>query len=298
MRLNLKFVILVALGLVTFRLPAWLPWRVAAGIVGSLLLAVYFLFGDKFFTQIVAASGFVSPFLYIHHRKVRRYLGLFLAASAIVLGVASTMTYYIYSNKGAMAPEATMDRLSGRIVGQGELWFLQARIGAPLIAWDGEFVARNIAALRVQNIDLYAVQQSLGPNYFSNQYAPNNIRLSIANNAGTATYTAALEPLGLAIFGWIGLGVLLVACGGLMALVSVYFAFGIASRSILSTLFAAFLSTEVRAALTQGTPWVFLGVTAMKWLSVILFIELIIYAIGKAQSGPSIRRGYSNFIRR
>ena len=288
--LNLKTVILFMLGMVAFSLPTWRFWRTSAILGATVLLAVYFLFGDKFFTQLGGLLSFLTPYLYIHYEKVRRHFLIFLALGSAALTVVFGFTWFIYSQGGAMTPAATMERISGRLVGQGELWYLQAKIGAPMVHWDAQFVERNIEALTVKEMNLYAVQQSLGPNYFSNRYAPDRIRNSILRNAGSSTYTAALEPLGLVMFGWGGLAVLLLAVGVLTALLKIYLAFAISSRSIISAVLVSYVSAQVGAGLTQGAPWTFLSVFALKWFSVILVIELGLYMFGRSQSNSRQRR--------
>ncbi|WP_157083046.1 DUF6418 domain-containing protein [Novosphingobium lentum] len=282
--LNFKFALAFAMGVVTFCLPTRPFLRATTIVAFTLLMALYFLFGDKFFTQIVAIMGFVAPALYTRRRagSAARTPAV-LAIAAVALASVSAVTWYIYSDGGRQTPAATIERLGGRIVGQGELWYLQARIGAPLLAWDNQLVDNTVAALAVKNVDLFAVEKSIGPSYFSNRYAPDYLRASLHRNAGRVTYTAALAPVGLAAFGWIGLAVLMAICGAIMALVSAYLAYAIRSKSVLSALFSAYVFTLVMGGLGQAAPWNFMSLFALKWLAVIALVELVLALVGRSQ---------------
>lgn len=297
--LNLKTVLLFMLGMVVFRLPVSAPLRIGASVAAASLMAIYFLFGDKFFTQIGGFVSFLTPYLYVNYETVRRRFTLFMIIGASMMAVVSSVTWFIYSAGGSMTPAATMERLSGRIVGQGELWYLQAQMGAPILNWDQQFIDRNVEALTVKEINLYALQQSLGPYYFSNRYAPHKIRMSMLRNAGTVTYTASMEPLGLAVFGWAGLAVLMAGVGFLNALLKIYVAFAITSRSMVSTVFVSYISVQVGSAIAQGTPWTFMSIFSLKWFSIIAAIEIGLFVLGYSQrSSPERRLGMRRSVTR
>lgn len=293
--LNNKLAIEFVLGIVAFRLPAIPLLKLSAIAAAVAFLMVTFLFGDKMTTQLIALSGFIAPFVCAYPEKLRRHLVAFLSVGLLALIAAFSVTWFVYSAGGRDTAAATIERLSGRLVGTGELWYLQTRLGAPLVNWDGDIIGRNIEALKIKNVEPFAVANSLGPNYYSNRYAPDDIRNSIARQGGTVTFTAAYEPLLLATFGWVGLGIAMIITGIISALVAAYMMFAINSRSIVSAVFASFVAVLWRAAASQGTPWTIVGLFALKWLAVIFVIEIAMILLGLALKprGASRRERFS-----
>jgi hypothetical protein len=290
--LNLKFVIGYALGFLAFTLPISKWMKVTGKIAFGVMMILYFLFGDKFFTQLAAFSAFMAPYLYANYEKVVRNIWLYMLVGALALSTVMGVTAFIYSDGFTQTSAATSKRFSDRIVGQAELWFLQSSIGAPLLHWDAPLMERYSQSLSVKAIDLFAVQNSLGPNYFSNRYAPDYLRASLQRNAGSVTYTAVTEAMGLALFGWLGLGVYMLSLGLLLGLACAYIGYAIKTRSILSILFAAYVYVQLRTSIVQATPWVIASVYSAKWLAVILAIELGLVVLGRASAGSTPGQGH------
>lgn len=289
--LNLKFVIGYALGFVAFVLPAARWLRLSAGIGFAAMMVLYFLFGDKFFTQLGALSAFAGPYLYHHHRQVGRRIGTYAVAGVLALTAVMTVTTYIYSKGFTDTSAATTKRLSGRMVGQGELWFLQSSIGGPALDWNGPLIERYTESLGVKWVDLFAAQNSLGAHYFSNRYAPDYLRASLQRNAGSVTYTAVTEAMGLVLFGWAGLGAMMFVIGLLLGLSCAYIAYAIENRSIMSGLFAAYVYNQLRISIVQATPWVIGSIYSLRWLGLILAIELALLMLGRGGASSGLGRG-------
>jgi len=273
--LNLKFVLAYALGFIAFVLPVAQWQRRAAGFAFIVMIVLFFLFGDKFFTQLVAVSAFGAPYLYRHHAQVMRKLGRYLAIGALSISAVAAVSLYIYSDGLAQTPAATAKRVSGRMVGQGELWYLQSSIGAPALDWNADLLTRYLASLRKKEIDLFSLQNSIGPHYFSNRYSPDKLRASLERNGGTVTYTMVAEPMGLVLFGWVGLGALELALGMLFALAGGYIAYAIRMRSIVSGVLASYIFLQLNTSVVQAAPWVIGSIYSLRWLTLILIIELL-----------------------
>lgn len=289
--LNLKFIIAYILGFIVFRSPVPHLVKLMAIGLSTLLLLLYFMFGDKFFTQLAAMSAFFGPYLFMNFERVKRNIVAFTLAAMVALGAVFSVTWWIYSDGGAATTAATLEKLGGRIVGQGELWYVQSYVGAPLLNWDSHLVDRNIQALRVKAIDPFAQRESLGAAYFSNKYAPDTLRASLARNNGSVTYTMAAEPLGLAAFGWVGLGVLLVLCALAISVGNLLIARAIVQRLPLSIIFGAYILIQTQGMLNQGAPWVVFSIFNLKWLGVIAAIELGLIALAASQKPkPTSRR--------
>lgn len=290
--LNLKATISIILGMVSFLLPVSRLLKLASTSIFICLSLVFFLFGEKFFTQLLSLATFMTPYLYHNHKRLLQLLPVLLIGGGLALVAVSTVTWFIYSNGGRENPHATMQRLSGRMVGQGELWFLQNQIGARVVNWDSELVEKNARALFVKDINLFAVREGVGPSYFSNRYAPDKIRASILRNAGSVTYAAALEALGLAAFGWAGLILVMIFTGGVIALSSAYLVYAIRLRSVVSCVFAMYIISAVRSYVSQGALWQIIGIYSLKWFAVIFVIELGLMLLNSALK-PSAQMNYS-----
>jgi hypothetical protein len=284
--LNCKSLVAGALGLVSFCLPVARTWKHLAGVTCLVFIGVNFLFGDKFFIILMTASSFFAPYLYLHHRAVRQRIGFVLGVTALLMAPVLGVTWFIYSDQGRASVEATSQRLTERFAAQGELWYLQNRIGGPLAKWNGQFVAGNVAAMSVKNVDLFALQHGLGPAYFMNLYSPDKIRAAQGRHGGVVTYTMALEPLVLANFGWVGVFAAMVLTGALFALVSLYAAYAIERRLIFSTMFSGYIMLLARSFSSQGGPWVVASVFTLKWLSIVLAIELALLLLAASQKDP------------
>lgn len=288
--LNFKSILSGALGLVAFCLPVSATWKRVSMLTCAAFVCVNFLFGDKFFIILITISCFLAPYLYVNYHVVTKRIGTTLAIGAMLMGPVLAVTWFIYSDQGRMSVEATSQRLSERFAAQGELWYIQNRIGGPLIGWNGQFVSRNVEAMSVKNVDLFALRNGLGPAYFMNLYSPDRLRAAQGRHAGAVTYTMALEPLALAHFGWLGLFVTMILSGGLFALGALYLAYGIERRLILSTVFSGYIMVLMRSFSTQGGPWVVASVFTLKWLSVVLGIELVLLVVAASQNGAHAGR--------
>lgn len=289
--LNFKSAISYGLGFVAFVLPAARSLRISAGLMFAATVVLYFLFGDKFFTQLAAFAAFFGPYLYRNYRRLGRHAWRYAVGGFVALSLAGAVTTYIYSRGFTETAAATTDRLSGRMVGQGELWFLQASIGAPMLQWNRPLLERYAEAFTIKEVDLFALQNSIGPHYFSNRYAPDYLRASLHRNAGSVTYTAATEAMGLVLFGWFGLGIMMFVVGVVVGLASAYIAFAIESRSIMSGIFAAYINVQLRASIVQATPWVIGSIFSLRWLCVILVFELALLMLGRsAAQSPNAKR--------
>lgn len=282
--LNFKSIIAFMLGFAAFSLDLSRPKRLLAIATFLGVIGISFLFGDKFFAILAAIATFALPWLYRNYALVLRRLPIFMAIGVIASLPAMAVTWMVYSNFGKLSNFAAMEKLGGRLVGQGQLWYIQTKVGAPAVAYDETLVDRNIEALTVKEINLFAVRKSIGPNYFSDRYAPPAIARSIHNNAGSITYTMALEPLALVTFGWVGVVFVKVFCGVLAAFLALYTVWAFRATSVLSAVFAIYLTVQFGAFLRQGAPWVFFSVYSLKWMTVILLVELALAALIASQS--------------
>jgi len=289
--LNFKSILASALGLVTFCLPVSAIWKRLSLVTFLVFVGINFLFGDKFFIILMTVSAYIAPYLYRNHQLVRKKAGMTMVVAALVMAPVMGVTWFIYSDQGRMSPEATTRRLTERFAAQGELWYVQNRIGGPLARWDSLFVSRNIEATGVKNVDLFALRNGLGPAYFMNLYAPDRLRAAQGRHAGLVTYTMALEPLLLVHFGWLGLAIGMAFSGGLFALGALYLAYAIERRLILSMIFAGYIMVLMRSFSTQGGLWVVASVFTLKWFSVVLAIELALLIVAASQGRtPPLRR--------
>lgn len=289
--LNCKSILGGALGLVAFALPVSRIVKTWASATFSIFIAVNFLYGDKFFIIISTACSFFAPYLYLRHRYVLRRLPYLATVSLVVLLPVGAITWFIYSDQGRATVEATTQKLTERFAAQGELWYLQTKIRAPAIDWHDNIVEKNVEALSVKEVDLFALRNGIGPGYFMNRYAPVKVRAAQMRNAGAVTYTMALEPLALALFGWLGLLLTLMVCGVLFAAGACYLVYAIERRLMLSMFFAGYVTLTLKSFSAQGTPWVIASIYTLKWLSIVIIIEMAFSILGARQDtiAPRLR---------
>ncbi|WP_288487454.1 DUF6418 domain-containing protein [uncultured Novosphingobium sp.] len=287
--LNCKSIVACALGLVSFALPVSRILKTWSNAVFTIFVAVNFFYGDKFFIMISTASSFFSPYLYLQYKYILKRLPYLVAISLLVLLPVSGITWFIYSDQGRATVEATSQKLTERFAAQGELWYLQAKIGAPVVDWRDDIVAKNIEALSVKQVDLFALRNGIGPAYFMNRYAPSKFRAAQMRGGGLITYTMALEPLALVMFGWFGLVLTLIVSGFLFAAGACYLAYAIERRLMPSMIFAGYLIVMLKSYSAQGAPWVVVSIFTLKWLSVVLVIEMVLSFVGFFQSTTTPR---------
>lgn len=244
----------------------------------------------------MAVSAFIAPYLYRNHRAIRKKTGTMLMIVTLVMTPVMGVTWFIYSDQGRMSPEATTRRLTERFAAQGELWYIQNRIGGPLARWDGLFVSRNVEAMGVKNVDLFALRNGLGPAYFMNLYAPDRLRAAQGRHGGMVTYTIALEASLLVHFGWLGVAVGMGLTGVVFALAGLYLAYAIERRLILSMIFAGYVMVLMRSFSTQGGIWVIASVFTLQWLSVVLAIELALLMLAASQGRRPQKKAQSRTI--
>ncbi len=272
--LNLKFVIAYALGALTFLLPINQFFKLISSLMFFIFMGLFFLFGDKFFTQLSAVSAFFAPYLFKNNHLIRRRITLYLTYAIAALIPVTGVTMFIYSNGFRETPAATSKRLTDRMVGQGELWFVQSTVRSPILRWDSRLIQDFGSSLTVKSVDLFANKNSLGANYFSNRYAPDYLRSSLRNNAGSVTYTEVTAAIAVVLFGWLGGAIMMAALGGIFGLACCYLAYAIQKRSMTSLVFSAYIYMQLRISTIQAAPWVIASIYSVRWLSIIAIIEI------------------------
>lgn len=274
--LNLKFVLAYTLGALAFIMPLDRSYKVASFVIFFIFILLFFLFGDKFFTQLSAVSAFFAPYFFKNYLLIRRRIPLYLTFAIAALIPVTGVTIFIYSNGFRETPTATSKRLTDRMVGQGELWFVQSTIGAPILQWNSRLIQNFQNSLTIKSVDLFANKNSLGANYFSNRYAPDYLRRSLGNNAGSVTYTEVTAAMAIVLFGWLGGIIMMAVLGAIFGLACWYLASAIQRRSMMSVFFSAYIYMQLRISIIQAAPWVIASIFSIRWISLIAAIEIVL----------------------
>jgi hypothetical protein len=299
--LNYKYPIMFLLGMVAFRLEVSRRMRGRAIIAAAVLFFIYFLFGDKFFIQLKGLCGFFVPYLVFNHQDLRKRLVPTVIVASVAMALVFGVTWNIYSRNGKLSVHETQTLLAGRIVGQGQLWFVQNKVGAPAFDWNSSLVSDNIASLTVKPdiLQSWILTHSVGTAYFSNHYTPPKVRRALRNRDGSVGFNAAQDALGMAAFGWAGMLVYLAVGAVLTGGVVTYAVFAVRKRSAMSALFCAIIFLELDNALVQAAPWSIFNVYVFRWIVVMFAIEIFARIVVNlpARGGLRGRRAHARLRR-
>lgn len=227
-------------------------------------LGVTFLFADKFFNILIAAIIFAAPgFMLGAHSGSRAWLRLLPAASVVIASVLA-VTVYIYSGGGALSPAQTSERLLGRAAGQGQLWQVAVQSRGEWARFDGHEAAKTLDSLIANPAATFALRERMGPFYFIERYANSTMRRSFFSNSGWVTPTMVSEAYALAMFGYVGVAIVMGAMGAVLGGLIGFFRWRLLSGNPFMVLLPAAMFTQFIYGYTQGTLYSLLGLSTLK----------------------------------
>jgi len=281
--LDNKFLFAAILGAVAFT-PRHAPLvKIAAQLTFAGLTALYFLFGDKFFTILAEVAFFAMPLLLRRQDRLAATL-LRAAPLAVALLCASLgATLYIYSGYGKLPLDRTVTLVGERIAGQGELWFVASRDARRVTNWDEHLIHRNVMVLDDKSPPASAFANGVETYYFIEHYSPSKLAASFRKNQGWVQLTMGTEAMALVIFGYVGVAVVMALLGGLIALVGLYLRRAFASAFPLSLFFAVWTYLQVYFTVQQASLWSIAAPGQIKRLLLFATIEVVLLAINRGQ---------------
>lgn len=281
--LDNKFLFAAILGAVAFA-PRHAPLlKASANLTFAGLTALYFLFGDKFFTILAEVGFFLMPLLLQRQAALGRTL-LRIAPLAVALGCGSlAATLYIYSGYGRLPLDRTAMLVGERIAGQGELWFVASRDARRPTNWDDHLVQRYVAVLDDKSPPASAFANGVETYYFIQHYSPAKLAASFRKNQGWVQLTMGTEAMALVMFGYWGVAVVMALLGILTAFAALYLRRAFASAFPLSLFFAVWTYLQVYFAVQQASLWAIAAPGQIKRLLLFLTLEVVLLAVNRAQ---------------
>ncbi len=244
----------------------------------GLFLAASFLYGDKFFIIVIASCFYFMPFVLRDAGGVARTVKRATPVLALVLFSMSIVTYYIYSEEGARSHEETMDRLSQRVAGQGQLWFAAVGDSSEAFSFDVRQVTLNLGSLVANPGAVYVLEHRIAAFYFIERYAPTTMHRSFVKNGGAVTPTMVLEAYGLLLFGFVGLAVLLALIGAGIGVLLHCLRVAMLSANPINALLPAFVCAQAIVFVAQATLYSLLSPSAFKAYAAFLVLQLAVAA--------------------
>ena len=250
------------------------------GIFSALLVA-YFLFGDKFFTMLISGSFFAMPYLIRKSSSILSTALKLLPYALIGFALAVGMTLFIYSGYGKGNTGVGFVHLQERMTEQAELWYIENNAAPDILQPDTDLIKRNLAYLAADDPDTFADKQGLATQYFAFKYQMKK-DLAEREHYGV-TLTMGYEPMGLAMFGYVGMGVFMAISGALFALFALLLYRAIDSGLWFSISWTTWAYIVVIAMSTQATFAQLLGPHAMRRWLILIGIELALLALNTSQ---------------
>ena len=281
--LDNKFLFAAMLGAIAFA-PRYQPLLKTAAILTFLALtALYFLFGDKFFTILAEVAFFAMPLLLVRQGRLAGTMLRLAVPVAALLCAALGATLYIYSGYGRLPLDRTVTLVGERIAGQGELWFVASRDARRVTHWDAHLVARNLDTLGDKSPPATAFANGVETYYFIQRYAPAALADSFRKNGGWVQLTMGTEAMALVMFGYVGVAVVMVVLGVLVAFAALYLRRSFESAFPLSLFFAVWTFLQVYFSAQQASLWSIAAPGQINRLLLFVTIEIILLAINRAQ---------------
>lgn len=289
--LDNKFLFAAMLGAVAFA-PRYQPLLKTAAILTFLgLTALYFLFGDKFFTILGEVAFFVMPLLLARQGDLAPTMARLALPVGALLCMASGATLYIYSGYGRLPLDRSLTLIGERVAGQGELWFVANRDARRVINWDAHLIDRNVDTLGDKSPAAAAFANGVETYYFIQRYAPAKLAASFRKNQGWVQLTMGTEAMALVVFGYAGVFVVMAVLGILVALAALYLLRAFASGFPLSLFFAVWTFLQVYFAAQQASLWSVAAPGQINRLLLFVTIELVLLAVNRGQIVAARGRG-------
>jgi hypothetical protein len=298
MLLDQKFLVAAILGATAFA-PRHAPLLKGAAVATLIALtALYFLFGDKFFTILTEVAFFAMPLLLQRLGRLRATIVRLAPRAAALLCGSLGATLYIYSGYGRLPVDRTIALVGERIAGQGELWFVASRDSRRVTNWDANLVARYAEALGDAPPADTASAKGIETFYFIQHYAPAKLAAAVRKNQGWVQFTMGTEAMALVMFGFVGVGVVMALAGVLVALLSLYLRRAFASGSPISLYFAVWAYLQVYLFVQQARFWSIAAPGQLKRMLLFATFELVLLAIGRGEVRALIARGRAAALNR
>ncbi|EIZ81189.1 putative membrane protein [Novosphingobium sp. Rr 2-17] len=262
------------MGFVRFRMPVPRRFQFFVTMTFAALVASSALFGDKFLSLLVLFGYYFAPFLILQGQIDARAKRIAITLSLLAGVLVSSLTYFIYSDYGALDGSATAERLFGRFTGQGQLWYATMRSEPELAAIDHAELSRLSAVMAAQSADQVAFDTRTGIFHMVVLFAPDNIRNSIFNASGYVQFTGASEAYLALLLGQIPMAFLIMALAVTCGLLVYYVYNALWAGSMPSYFIALFILSNFASMLNQASFWQIFGARALMYIALMVIMDL------------------------
>lgn len=288
--LDYKFLLAGLLGSVAFAQRYAPVLKASAKLTVLLFTALYFLFGDKFFTILAEVAFFLMPLLLQRQATLGRTLVRMAPLALALVSATSAATLYIYSGYGRLPLDRTIVLVGERIAGQGELWFVASHDARRMTNWDEHLVQRYQLALRDKAPPRAAFANGVETFYFIDRYAPPKLARAFRKSGGWVQLTMGAEAMALVMFGFWGVAAVMAILGVMLGVAALYLRRAFASAFPVSLLFAVWAYLQVYFCAQQASLWSVAAPGQVKRLVLFAALEIGLLAITRAQTMAILRR--------
>jgi hypothetical protein len=285
-----KSIVAAVLGSMVFSTSTTRLEKAAAATLFLSVIVECFLFGDKFFTILSAAAYFAMPGLLLGGQAMRRAIPRILLAGSVLLAAVVSITVYIYSDYGTLPMDRASERLAERVAGQGELWFVATQDAPALLDWKADEVQRYVGSLQDKDPGSAAFADGADTYYFIFKYAPQKLKDAFKANQGWVQYTMGFEAIGLVMFGYVGLTLLVTAAGALAALFYLFLYRAFLSENPLSIVMASWASMQIYMAVQQASLWAVFATGQWRRFFLFAVVETCLAAVNRGEAKAKAHR--------
>ena len=255
--------------------------RNMALVLFILMIGISVLFGEKFTSlMLIAIYGLTPAYILSGHLRQNILKHLLPAIAAIsVMTLPIILAVYGWGDR----PQDAIEKMTTRMVGQGELWFAADQATDYAFRADSDVVNLNLASLITSDTEGVVLQSPyLGVNYFMYNYMDlESLSLFLARPSLTLTF--GLEAYFLISFGWIGMLFPFALCAIFYVVPLLYLAWGIENARPTSIFLAGKLLIWMVVGLAQGFIYLIFGYKIIIFFGFAIFYELVSNYLSKRQ---------------
>ncbi|RYD50579.1 MAG: hypothetical protein EOP52_13785 [Sphingobacteriales bacterium] len=248
-------------------------WRRGALALLILILALSFLFAEKFTSICQILFFFITPIFLLnpHLQKdiARRLIPIGILLACLTLPVI-LVVYGVFTN-----PAEAIDRLQVRATAQAEVWFVADQDDGRIFGINTQLAAYNFRSLFALDAD--AMSRSapyIGARDFMSQYLETPRYNSYVERG--VTLTMATEGYLLKVFGWFAGIPFYWVLLAVYALQVLYFAYALNTYNPLRIIIACKLLVWSNYGLNQGYLWEVIGLPVLALMGLIFAAEAIL----------------------
>jgi len=257
--------------------------RYMAIILFLSMIVISVLFGEKFSSLMASFIYVLMPAYLISQTLQRRIFSQVIPAIASVAVLTIPIVLMVYG--WAEKPQEAIEKLSTRMVGQGEVWFVADSNEKDAFNFEREHINHIVVSTVSSNANEMITQEPyIGAVYFMHEYLPPAL-LSLFLESPSLTLTYSFEAYLLVAFGWIGMFLPLLFYAGIHALTLLYLCWSIQNARPVSIFFAGKLLAWMIVGLSQGYLFMIFGFKIFVLVGLAIIYEIFSSILSKKRAG-------------